>query len=313
MVVAAILAGGYGKRLKPLTEEIPKPLVEIKRGYTILDKQILDYKHAGIKEVYLLVSYRWDKINARYGDMWKGMKIHYLVEEEPHGTLYAIKNFLSEINEDALVSNGDIVADFNLREMIDSAKRNEDALITIAVTKMRSPYGIIEFKGGRIISFKEKPILDHYINAGFYFIKKEAYKYFEMRYKEKAVEKTVFPLLAKEGSAFIYCESDIFWQSVDNLKDLENVKEEFRNREDYPWGYEKLKNENKVLYIKKHYPPPSVELTSNDEIRVKRGQGILISENEKKILDAGEKYRVKKGRYEIHPIENLLIEIHQSR
>jgi len=207
MVAGVILAGGYGKRLRPLTDSIPKPLIEIKENYTILDKQILSLKYAGVREVHLLVGYLWEKINERYGEEWNGMKIRYWVEDEPQGTLYALKNIFSKLEEDSIVSNGDIVADFNLRSLIASAQENKDALIMIAVTRMLSPYGIVDFKDGRILSFREKPLLDYYINAGFYYIKKEAYPYFQEKYEDRAVEKTVhkrWVLLYKKGGISLF-------------------------------------------------------------------------------------------------------------
>ena len=293
MVVGVILAGGYGKRLKPITDYVPKPLIEIKEGYTILDKQLLDLKYAGIKDVYLLVGYMWEKIKDRYGSQWKDMRIHYLVEDEPKGTLWALQNAFKNIQEDSIVRNGDIVADFNIIEMINYSLRLNDALIVIAVTKMRSPYGIIHFKDNKIISFYEKPMLDYYINAGIYYIKKDACYLFEKDYPDTSVEKTVFPLAAELGQAYVFKENNVFWQSVDSLKDLERVREEYKNKTDKPWGYEKLiilteKYMVKELYIKKdfstslHYHPQK-----DETMHVKWGSGY--------ILIAGKKIKIKEG------------------
>jgi len=77
--VGMILCGGFGKRLRPLTERIPKPLIEIKEGYTILDKQLFDLKNAGINTVYLLTGFLGEKIEERYGDNYKGLKTVHLV------------------------------------------------------------------------------------------------------------------------------------------------------------------------------------------------------------------------------------------
>ena len=66
--VGMILCGGFGKRLRPVTEKVPKPLVEIKDNYAILDKQLFDFKNAGISEVYLLAGFLHEKIEERYGN-----------------------------------------------------------------------------------------------------------------------------------------------------------------------------------------------------------------------------------------------------
>jgi len=281
MVVGVILAGGYGKRLKPITDTVPKSLIEIKNGYTILDKQILDMKYAGITKVYLLVGYLWEKIKERYGNNWNGVEIKYIVEDEPQGTHFALKNCFSNLNEDSVVLNGDVIADFNIAELIKKSINTQNALLTIAITRMRSPYGVIDFKGDIILSFREKPILDYYINAGLYYFKKDTYPYFERDYSDTAVERTVFPLLAEERHAYIFTEENVFWQSVDSLKDLERVRKEYRVREDKPWGYEKTiviteKYMVKELYIKKgfetslHYHP-----VKKETMHIKYGRGFI--------------------------------------
>ncbi len=314
MVVGVILAGGYGKRLKPITDYVPKPLVEIKDGYTILDKQILDMKYAGIDEVYLLVGYLWEKIKERYGDEWKGVRIHYLVEDEPRGTLWALKNAFSHIEEDSVVRNGDVVADFNIREMIERASRNENALLTIAVTRMRSPYGVIDFKDEVILSFREKPLLDYYINAGIYYIKRDAYPYFDREYTDKAVERTVFPLLADMRRAYVFRENNVFWQSVDSLKDLERVRAEYANREDKPWGYEKIivltdKYLVKELYLRKGYGTSLHYHPRKDEtMHIKYGSGYIEIEGERHVVKEEDVLRIPPNKkHRIFATENMLL------
>ena len=298
MVVGVILAGGYGKRLKPITDYVPKPLVEIKNGYTILDKQLLDLKYAGIKDVYLLVGYRWEKIKERYGNNWRDLNIYYLVEDKPQGTLFALRNAFKNIQEDSIVRNGDVVADFNIKEIINYSNRLKDALITITVIKMRSPYGIIHFKDNKIISFLEKPLLDYYINAGVYYIKKEAYELFEREFSESSVEKTVFPLVAEMGFAYVFREEDVFWQSVENHKDLERVREEYKNRTDKPWGYEKLEESDKVygakeLYIKKGYNAFLNNIKDEYlDVKIKFGAGYILLSKKKIEVKSGDVIRI---------------------
>ena len=170
--VGMILCGGFGKRLRPVTEKVPKPLVEIKEDYTILDKQLFDFKNAGITEVYLLAGFLHEKIEERYGNEYKGIKIHYVIEDEPLGTLNAIRLGMEALDEEkqVVIRNGDIVADLNIKRMIEQGEKS-DFPVTMFVTQMRSPYGIVELVGDKIASFKEKPLLDYYINGGIYFTK----------------------------------------------------------------------------------------------------------------------------------------------
>ncbi len=191
-MIGMILCGGYGRRLKPYTDSIPAPLIEIRDNYTILDKQLFDFAAAGIEEVVLLTGYRSELIQARYGEKYKGIKLTYYIEKKPTGTLNAIKAGMkfAKNGDTFLVRNGDIVADVNLRRMIQRHENNSyDA--TIFVTRMRSPYGIVELGDDRVRSFREKPVLDYYINGGVYCLNRNLpFDSFE----GGSVEQTIFPL-----------------------------------------------------------------------------------------------------------------------
>lgn len=313
-IVGVIFAGGYGKRLMPLTNTTPKPLLELKKGYTILDKQITDLKYAGIDEVYLLIGHLGDKIKDRFGDAYDGVKIRYLVEEKPMGTLWALNNALKLIDCDVVVRNGDIVSDINIKNLITAARKG-DNLVTIAITRMQSPYGIIEFSDRKILSFREKPTLDLYINAGVYYIKKEAFPYFAKDYDKKDIEHTVFPELVDERRVAPYYEA-CFWRSVDGIKDLEAVWREFEARVEKPWGYEKIIVNNKKylvkeLYIKKgfrtslHYHP-----SKDESMHIMEGEGYIDfpKDNEKKSAAKGSVIRIEPNK--VHSIvakDNLRI------
>ncbi|MCL5988339.1 MAG: nucleotidyltransferase family protein [Candidatus Thermoplasmatota archaeon] len=235
-IIGAILAGGFGKRLKPITDEIPKVLVEIRDNYTIMDRQLTDFRNSGIEEVYVLSGHLGDKIEQRYGKEKDGMKFHYLREEKPMGTLYSIRSLLNEVKEnDIILRNGDTVSDVNYDSFIDFAL-NSPSGMTMLVTKMRSPYGIVNLLGDTVMNFTEKPQLDHYINSGLYFIRQSIRDYFFNQYNGKDIETTVFPVLAKkkEISAF---RDDSLWIGVDSEKELEQVRSEYKGRTDMPYGY----------------------------------------------------------------------------
>jgi len=231
-VVGGVLCGGYGKRLWPLTNTLPKALLEIKKNYTILDRQLIQMKHVKITDIYLLAGYLHEKIKERYGNEWNGLKIHYLIEDEPGGTLYAINNLLKNAEADFyLVMNGDIVTDINIEKMLKNADENT---VSMAVTRLKSPYGIVNLSENKIIGFEEKPELPYYINAGIYVISKKLKERF-LEFERGNVEKTVFPILAREGLLKYYLEKSVLWYSVDSQKDLETVRTEFASREDMSW------------------------------------------------------------------------------
>ena len=237
-MLGMVLCGGHGKRLRPLTNDMPKTLVEIKEGYTILDKQLIDLRNAGTDKVILLTGHLSGKIEERYGSKWKGINIEYSVEDKPLGTLNAIRMGLEKIDDNVIIRNGDIVADVNIKKMMDKFV-NSNYMASMFIAKMRSPYGIVDLGDDRIKKFREKPILDYYFNAGIYCFKKGISKTFK-NFETGDIEKTVFPLLAESNQLGFFKNEGLFWISVDTTKDLEEVQKEYANRTDKPWGYEKI-------------------------------------------------------------------------
>ncbi|MGC8565721.1 MAG: nucleotidyltransferase family protein [Thermoplasmata archaeon] len=292
MVKGVIFAGGFGKRLRPITDSIPKTLIEIKRNYTILDKQLLDFKYSDIKEIFLLVGYKHTLIKKRYGGDWNGLKINYLVEKKPMGTLWALRNLAKYVSDDLIVKNGDTVSDFNIREM-EKKSISSPFKIVIAVTRMKSPYAIVETENDRIKNFFEKPVLDIKINAGLYYIKKESLLYLNESYSGKEIEKTFFPRMVNLGLAGAYFE-DVKWFPVDNFKDLEELRKEYVRRRDTEFGY--IKN-GREYYVKKGYV---ARFGTKGTFILLNGKGILenvglVVMGDKIVLDKKTKYKAEEN------------------
>ena len=297
--VGMILCGGFGKRLRPITEKVPKPLVEIKEDYTILDKQLFDFKNAGINEVYLLAGFLHEKIEERYGDEYLGINIHYVIEDEPLGTCNAIRLGVDSLFEDTqiIIRNGDIVSDLNIKKLIEVGEKS-DYPFTMFVTKMQSPFGIVDLSGDKIISFKEKPTLDYYINGGVYF-SKGLLDFGD--FKTGDIEKTLFPMLAKENKMGFYKENDIFWMAIDTNKELESVQKEYANKTDKPWGYEKVlilteKYLTKELFIKEGFQTSFHYHNEKDEtMYILSGSGYIEFEDRKEHFSKNDSIRIKPG------------------
>lgn len=316
-----ILCGGFGKRLRPLTERVPKPLIEIKdnysildnqTNYTILDKQIFDFKNAGVDRVLLLTGFLSEKIEERFGDNYNGMKIEYVIEDEPLGTLNAIKLGMEQIgdNEQCVIRNGDVVADLNIKNMIHQGEKS-DYPFSIFITKMMSPYGIVEISGDKLVSFKEKPLLDYYINGGVYFSNGEInFGDFDIG----DIEKTVFPMLAKENQLGYYKEDGLFWMAIDTSKELEEIRKEYKNREDKPWGYEKVliyteKYLTKELFIREGYQTSFHYHEEKDEtMYIISGAGYIEFEDRKEYFGKNDTVRIEPGEpHSIVAMENTVL------
>jgi NDP-sugar pyrophosphorylase family protein len=309
-MIGAILCGGYGKRLKPLTDEIPKPLLEIKKDYTILDKQILQFKYAGVNRVVLLCGHLHEKIQERFGEKWNGVEINYLIEDEPRGTLYAINNLMENFDSDNyIIRNGDVVCNVNIKEMI---KQHKNKML-MYIAPLISPYGIVELSEKRIVGFKEKPKINHYLNAGIYIISKDL-KSLISKHPEGAIEEISFPEISQEGFMNHYEEVG-FWQSVDSIKDLNKVRQEYIDREDKPWGFEKIivctdKYMAKKLYIMKGEGTAFHKHLEKDETMVVAQGKIVVKFPDKEIvLSVGEKIQINpETEYSIVALENATIQ-----
>jgi mannose-1-phosphate guanylyltransferase len=217
---AVVLAGGFGKRLAPLTSEVPKPLLPV-WGRPILVRQIEWLRGFGIRDVVLAVGYLKHKIFETLGDGRRlGVRIFYSVEEEPLGTGGAIKNAELFITDDIfVVLNGDVLTNLSLDKLVEALG---DADGAIALVPLRSPYGIVEYdKDGYITHFREKPLLEgFYINAGVYALRRRVLSELPDRGN---IEETLFPRLAQQRRLKAVVYRDVFWKSVDSLKDLEEV------------------------------------------------------------------------------------------
>jgi len=220
---AVILAGGYGKRLKPYTENVPKPLLPV-AGRSILEWQIRWLKHYGFEEILICAGYLKEKLVNEVGSGVKyGVRVGYVVEDEPLGTGGALKNaeHILRNDESFLLINGDILTDLDPNELLEDLEGIY--LGAIALVQLPSPYGIVKFdeKTRKVISFVEKPrLMDYWINAGVYVFKREVFNYLPER---GDIEKTALPRLADDGKLKAHLFENAFWMSIDSHKDLEEA------------------------------------------------------------------------------------------
>ena len=166
-----IMAGGFGKRLLPLTKLIPKPLLKIGND-RILDKIIKNVKKYNFKNVYISVYYLSQKIteHVRNRKNWD-LKVNYIKEKKPLGTagcLYYLKN---KIKLPLIVMNGDIITNLNLEDMLNSHSKNKsDITMALQTHKINIPFAVLETDEIKIKEIKEKPTISKKVNAGIYII-----------------------------------------------------------------------------------------------------------------------------------------------
>ncbi len=168
---AVVMAGGYGSRLRPLTEETPKPLLPLGEK-PILEWIIEQLREAGITDVVITTRYQADKIIGYFGDGSRhGVHIRYTCEEKPMGTAGALSLIEEPFDTPFLVVNGDIITHLDFGALLDF-HRESGAVMTMCVKQydVQMPYGVVEVDKGHVVSLSEKPSLNLLVNAGIYLL-----------------------------------------------------------------------------------------------------------------------------------------------
>jgi len=228
-VHAIILAGGKGERLRPFTEDRPKPMVEI-LGIPILGYQLQWLQSQGIGDIIIACGYRSEVIRNYFGtgEKWD-VRIQYAVEPQPLGRGGAFKlalGLLPAQEEVCLATNGDVITNLRLHGLLE-AHRAGGNLATLVLAPYTSPYGIIEADdANKIIAFHEKPDLPYWINAGIYVLSREVEPLLPTQGDH---EVSTFPRLAEERRLGAF-KFQGYWRSVDTAKDLSEVHRELEKR-----------------------------------------------------------------------------------
>jgi len=227
-VYALIIAGGEGERLRPLTNDRPKNMVPI-LGKPMVDWQLEWLHRGGVTDAVLLCRYKADVLQDYLGGEAHGIRLQYSREDEPLGRGGALKQGFSLLprgEETVVACNADILTRQGIDEVV-AYHRQEQAVATVMLSPLRSPYGVVDVSDdGRIESFREKPELPYWINAGIYVFARE---FFSMLPDKGDHETTTFPQLASEGRLFGY-KSRAYWRPVDSIKDLSEAEKELATR-----------------------------------------------------------------------------------
>jgi len=221
---AFILCGGRGERLKPLTDNIPKPMVKA-GGKPIIEHQLELLSKHGIDEAVLLVGWCGDAIEDYFGNGKRlGMRVEYSYEDPNNrlGTAGPIKSARDKINGTFIVMNGDIVSNANIAGIV-AFHVGMECWGTINMINMPSPYGIIDLEGNKILQFREKPVLPYKMNAGLYVLEPEVIDFMP---DVGSIETDVFPKIAALGKLCGYDSTGIYWSDVGTHKDLEKVNKD---------------------------------------------------------------------------------------
>lgn len=175
---AVIMAGGKGVRLKPYTNDMPKPMLELDKKPIIAHNidRLITY---GVKNFYVSINHLKEQIKTYLDKHYKGsgVNIQYIEEDQPLGTIGSVNLVKNFENDDILILNADILTNIDFEDFYSNYKDfNDDMSVATFNVKVDVPYAVLETQEKRIKSFVEKPTYTYYSNAGIYLLKKEFVK-----------------------------------------------------------------------------------------------------------------------------------------
>lgn len=217
--IAIIMAGGKGKRLLPLTENCPKPMIKV-AGRPILERVILHLIGYGIKSIYLSINYLGDMIERYFGDGSQfGCSIKYLHEERPLGTGGALSLIDEMIENPFIVMNGDLVTQVNFARLLEfHSSEGSEATIAVRPYEINIPYGVIINDDSQLVEIQEKPSMHFLINSGIYVLNPSTLKLIP-RNEEYPIT-LLFNKLLKMGEKVGVYVSDEEWIDVGRHDEL---------------------------------------------------------------------------------------------
>ncbi|MFQ6107622.1 MAG: sugar phosphate nucleotidyltransferase [Thermoplasmata archaeon] len=280
---AVVLAGGFGERLRPLTEARPKPLITI-AGKPCIDYVIRSLVKADFREIVVTTGYMSDHLIKKIGDgIDYEAGILYSFEENPAGTAGAVKKVADFLDETFIVASGDVLADVDMRELYDYHKR-KGAVATMALTEVKNPsqFGIVELDDeSRIVRFKEKPkkdeIFSNLVNAGIYVLEPEALEFIPER-EMFDFSKNVFPALLQKGAPLYGKRLKGIWVDIGRPLDVINASLEIIEREGKEQEFENAIVKGPIMMGRNVVSEKSVRIIGPAYIgdNVFLGRGVLI-------------------------------------
>ncbi len=221
-----LMAGGQGTRLRPLTENTPKPLIPVGQK-PVLETILENFAEQNFQKFYLSVNYKAEMVEDYFGDgsRW-GVEISYLREDQPLGTAGPLGQIEDTLVDPIIVMNGDLLTRVNFEQLLDFHHEHE-TLATMGVREydVQVPFGVVQIEQSRIAGIDEKPLHKFFVNAGIYVIEPQALSLIPRGQPMDMPD--VFDAMIAQGhkpAAFPIRE---YWLDIGRLDDLNQANIEF--------------------------------------------------------------------------------------
>jgi dTDP-glucose pyrophosphorylase len=227
-VDAFIMAGGEGLRLRPYTENLPKPLLKV-GDKPILEHNIDRFEAYGINNIFISINYLGEKIENYFGNgKQKGLHIKYVKESKPLGTIGSMRLVENYENDTVLLMNSDLLTNIDLEDFFLSFEQKNAAMAVATIPfTVNVPYAIFDVDEEKVLALSEKPTYTYYSNAGIYLIKKEL---LQLIPTDTVFDATEFmQTVIKAGHKLIYYSILGYWLDIGQHDEYRKAQEDIKH------------------------------------------------------------------------------------
>ena len=223
--IVVLMAGGLGTRLRPLTEECPKPMLRIgdKPLLEIILQSFIEY---GFHRFYISVNYKAEIVESYFkdGNEW-GVEIQYLREKEKMGTAGSLSMLPENINEPVIVMNSDLLTKVNFNQFLEFHKSHHSkATMAIRKYEFQVPYGAVVLNNYKIRSINEKPVQEFFVNAGIYILDPNVLKYISRPYYDMT---SLFQDIADKGLQTLAFPIREYWLDIGGINEYKKGEKDY--------------------------------------------------------------------------------------
>jgi len=221
---AVILAGGEGKRLRPLTESVPKALLPV-NSKPILQFIIEQLQREGFEDIHIAIGYKGEMIESYFDDGSSfGVNIYYSWEQQPLGTAGPLRLVNLPADETVLTMNGDLLTEASLRDIYAFHQKHNPVLTVCSVSQpVQVEYGVLETENGRVLGITEKPQLDFDVFAGIAVLGPEAIDCIPVGKPYQMTD--LIEHLCENGSQVLVYPIKRHWLDIGHLEEYERANE----------------------------------------------------------------------------------------
>jgi len=225
---AVIMAGGRGERLRPLTDDIPKPLLPV-GGTPIMEHNVNRLSRYGVDDLWISVNYRGDQIREHFGDgATRSMRIQYIEERQPLGTAGSLALAEDLRHDTVLLMNSDLLTNIDFEDFfLFFRKEQADMAVACIPHKVTLPYAVMETRGTLVTGLREKPTYTYFANAGMYLMRREVIDLIPTGSPFNATD-LMDAVIAKGGKVASYAFNG-YWLDIGRHEDYVKAQEDVQN------------------------------------------------------------------------------------